>query len=1692
MNPQYHNPSNDPNDKSHFDAQTATGTNTSSVTNASPSRRSDDHDLEEEKEDTVKYHHHHDMMENDDDDTEEEIFTLFLAYRAAHDEDVLNAQNAMSHVGNRTITATTSATAAATDDHHGTGSTTSDSVVMYTTTATSTATSSIVTPTANTTTHTLTYYIIPYHWFQMFYVQVMDAPTHPRVPTPTSSHKKKKPPRNWKEMIGPIPQLDQDGSTTAPPRPTPPPAFLNELQKKLRQQQQQPPMSEENESDDTTTIFHPVSSLTPESSVRNPPPPPWQHGRDYVLVGSNVWLLLSSKFGCHSTESYSCVCVPTVEHFQSSCGHHHHKHDPSDQNHDTPFAASSSRISVVVKIPLSGSTSSNSNTLYHVEYVPLPLTCRFPYEQYFPTPIMPLSPVDNNRTQNVHTADGDDHLDSNNNNSTISSPVILLPPSTTATADIVAMNPQDMDDDDDDHNNNSPVPNGPLNHIDYNSIRNKNTTNTGSDDDNNDALLCTGTTSSIPGSQFQHTILPSSSRHDNNALLVTIPVRRKYGSGLGNLGNTCFMNSTLQCLGHTLVLQYYFLSQQYQKDLNRNNPLGTGGELATQFAQLLSEMWTATTSIATSPPQHQPNLTEVLYTTASNVVYPKNFKYTLGKHAAQFMGYDQHDSQELATYLLDALHEDCNRITTKPYIEKPEQTLDETDQEASDKAWELHLQREDSHILEYFMGQVKSRVQCNQIECQRISTTFDPFMFLSVPIPGSEDRTIQVTFVPMDAHLRNVKLSIKMNKMSTIEDMIRKLIELLPEVYDKDQYETSSLCTPSLSVNDMIVCDVWKKEVFDFIQNKEDIEKIRDNDDTFVYQLAPLQMIRQQEAQLHDETFDATTNNDDEITTKYNFKEWKRNNPATNVTTTMTTTNGSSTSSKYRLHNLDVGTLTQLNRDQEWLRLFQDKYMKSPLILVNAYHAKKGSTEEKVRIYRRLAFFLDQLHQSICVADTSNDNHRYEYGVPKRVRGSLDYSSSSVNHSNDPTMKIQELIDCSESHKMFHNVQTMEDLAILEFISKKMYLDILHNERVMKSKQLQAFPNGIIIEVRIRTNTDYHSYTSTIPLVIRLSSNTTVYQFREMIAQRFVRCVKIRTTRKQAHANTDDAEPMASATTATSDAYWSTASDSNSKFAVTQAWDDVPRPENGDHSPDDMDLGPDTDPQVSATTDPLYEEALNIVCRIPLLYDRKTSTAPHNRSSASSRPFGSVNTGQQQQPQQRSYPQYLPSTSDYDRPAIQYAQRNHNEEKELIFEIVGNHGQVYVNIPSSYIQDESFDIDAIQAVDVYQPSASSALSRNSTGITVLDCIEKFCQKEQLEESEQWYCNRCQQHVCAWKQFHIYRCPPHLIVHLKRFQFSARTHRRQKINIHVDFPLTGLDLSKQVLHWNNDNEKPIYDCYAVSNHYGGLGGGHYTAYAVNDDGVWCHYDDSRITSHIIPSEVVSSAAYVLYYRRRDVPVDMEYIQKIVSSPQAIITQQQSYNSPYSVVDRDDIDDDVDPMEENRSLLHKNSAPRVVSSDTAVVPLLEEEEGDDNFDENDVNNSTNLDESATTMNHTNNLDAFPSRVRDDDDTVSHSSDDGLPLPSGLRVLSASASSMIVVAEDDDEDDNVNNTTTGYNRFSSDDGTDDFFDTATSTNPVVEHDDDDFDSIRVENDDVDDASPTTTTTTESSTRASSLPLQ
>jgi ubiquitin carboxyl-terminal hydrolase 4/11/15 len=92
----------------------------------------------------------------------------------------------------------------------------------------------------------------------------------------------------------------------------------------------------------------------------------------------------------------------------------------------------------------------------------------------------------------------------------------------------------------------------------------------------------------------------------------------------------------------------FFLYENYLTQINEKNTYGTRGKLATAFAELVQEM----------------------YLGESKSVAPWDVKMQVARKAIQFQGFAQHDSQEMLSMLLETMHEDCNQVSKKPYIEQ--------------------------------------------------------------------------------------------------------------------------------------------------------------------------------------------------------------------------------------------------------------------------------------------------------------------------------------------------------------------------------------------------------------------------------------------------------------------------------------------------------------------------------------------------------------------------------------------------------------------------------------------------------------------------------------------------------------------------------------------------------------------------------------------------------------------------------------------------------------------------------------------------------------------------------------------------------------------------------------------------------------------------------------------------------------
>lgn len=123
---------------------------------------------------------------------------------------------------------------------------------------------------------------------------------------------------------------------------------------------------------------------------------------------------------------------------------------------------------------------------------------------------------------------------------------------------------------------------------------------------------------------------------------------------------------------------------------------------------------------------------------------PRGFKQVIGDFQPRFSGYAQQDSQELLGFLLDGLHEDLNRVQQKPFTTQVESN-GRPDAVVAKESWERHLMRNQSVIYDTCGGQYKSTLVCPK--CQRKSVTFDPFLFLTVPLPVETTREIPIIVV---------------------------------------------------------------------------------------------------------------------------------------------------------------------------------------------------------------------------------------------------------------------------------------------------------------------------------------------------------------------------------------------------------------------------------------------------------------------------------------------------------------------------------------------------------------------------------------------------------------------------------------------------------------------------------------------------------------------------------------------------------------------------------------------------------------------------------------------------------------------------------------------------------------------------------------------------------------------------------
>lgn len=190
--------------------------------------------------------------------------------------------------------------------------------------------------------------------------------------------------------------------------------------------------------------------------------------------------------------------------------------------------------------------------------------------------------------------------------------------------------------------------------------------------------------------------------------------------GLINRGNTCYLNTTIQCLSNLKLITEYFINNSYISDLNKRFNQLKGDNLicikvTREYAKLIIALWSKN----------------------SGAIEPQSLHELIQNNTNQFSGFDQQDSQEILAFLLDNLHEGLKYNVDIQYSGKIENSVDELVVE-SIKNWRKNVESKYSIIAQYFFGQFINKINSLESKANNklLSKNFEMFNMLNIPIYG--------------------------------------------------------------------------------------------------------------------------------------------------------------------------------------------------------------------------------------------------------------------------------------------------------------------------------------------------------------------------------------------------------------------------------------------------------------------------------------------------------------------------------------------------------------------------------------------------------------------------------------------------------------------------------------------------------------------------------------------------------------------------------------------------------------------------------------------------------------------------------------------------------------------------------------------------------------------------------------------
>jgi ubiquitin C-terminal hydrolase len=985
---------------------------------------------------------------------------------------------------------------------------------------------------------------------------------------------------------------------------------------------------------------------------------------------------------------------------------------------------------------------------------------------------------------------------------------------------------------------------------------------------------------------------------ESNAKLCTLP---GYGAcGLTNMGNTCYINSALQCISYFPMLRAYLLSGEYRStgDLNKDNPLGTEGRLIEEFVELLRIMWSGKYGEKT----------------------PVRMRHLIAKLRPDiFAGADQQDAQELLSYVLDALMEDSNRVKVKPYGGglDDDWVKSVSLRTVGEEAWRRDRRRSRSIMTDVVTGQFLSTTTCPA--CKYASQKFDIFNLLSLPLPTVADvyfkcfviRRANALNTPWILNKPRGKKSIPRFNASTVSNPKPPSDQIIVEQYiigvsrlaDSNDLRQKIMSVSGIPFQNLIVCSAEEKVT---MNGKDDGSVVRRRTDMNVLnnkkgpcgQLAPRQR---------------TTSEDLGAT---------RTAPTTLIVFESTIRNRRSAKNN-NLDDTDASDNGEDNQDQGEtndplvLNEKEAKHLESLLVRYGNHEECRLFDTDMLPIAKAVSRSIWPTCESDLTVglrvDALDQKNNWCPGSVIEVLGRPKMAGDGNGEENGHKARVRIHFD--------HFSYKWDELFTIDDFKTK--VQPLYSHAPPRTKRID-----FIVHHRF---TDRQSRVSNLfgqSFYVQCHSEwSTARAGAQILAQASRFLQQRQTTSGPVDIDAaDDRESKVEKLYERTQQFMSDTIDLLIDYDRQSVMDALGCHSDPKHSNVDKQFqNPGFDyTNLSAALLKRMNERLH---RLPFEVRIGNVDAPLATSSNedASYPFALTRTiGNFMGARNCIILQWKEPPSDKKgSPGKSYPKGENYLGAPVMY-----------NPPKVVVDEESA---ALLSTSNQKAKKFASGGRGSAGLPLGNCLSEFCKAQKLgeddNESTSWRCPRCKvDRPGASQKMVLWRLPDILSIHLKRFRSSHKF--REKISTKVNFPLTGLDM-KEWCHpesqavVDENGERCVYDLIGVLNHSGILGGGHYiatckatpcnkdgreeVAYAFNGVGttmptpieeendapsgwktfgrpkaevnpskaiaagiskatedsvepLWLQFDDEFVEP-IPPRDVVTEMAYVLFYRRR---------------------------------------------------------------------------------------------------------------------------------------------------------------------------------------------------------------------------------